>query len=207
MFTFKKLCLIAALALAFAAPAQADPIECSSGTFASGRFFCEPLGSGAPGPIPNPPPPVPVPTDRFAGCPANAVKVDGKWGNSAFVVDFSTQVVSIRIDVPATWASSGQSISWGEYGSAPTTRTAAISTKACSFEYADMILDGWKRRSFVVANGPSFTVKAGAASGSTYGLAPGGVYYLNIKNADAFGLPTCANESGASCAMRGNLPR
>ena len=143
----------------------------------------------------------------FAGCGTSDIKIDGQWGNLAIATSewgtFSTNVVSVRVAVPANWASSSvKSSSWAEFQDGGAMREAVLSTTACSFDSATLLTNGgWPARVFSLQ--PSFAYKRAGTSGSAYSFTPGSVYYINIRNRHPTGATSCTS----SCNMRGGLPQ
>ena len=185
--------------------AQAAPVECVTAAFANGKLMCEPV-AGAP---PVEPPVTPPPVGAFAGCPADALKIDNAWGKSAIDTgeygSFGGNILVVRIAVPLTaTGTSLRTTSWVEYAAGPVVREAVLSTKPCDFTTASAVKNAggsalrsteWPRF--------SFNYRLGAAGMSAAGFQPGQVYYLNVRNRDPQGNPTCSIDN---CRMRGSVP-
>ena len=147
-------------------------------------------------------------TGAFAGCPSDAIKIDGQWGNLDIATanwgTFGNNILSVRIAVPANWTSSSTKTStWGEYQDGGTYREAVLSTVACDFGTANALKTsgGIPARSVDTLQF-SFRYKAGSPTSSIFGLTGGNVYYLNVRNY-LWGQPACTS---GSCNMRGGLP-
>lgn len=151
------------------------------------------------------PPPVPVPADPFAGCPAGALKIDGQWGQTAIETrnfgNFGGQVMSIRVAPPASWSSTSvKTSSWVEFIDGQNVREAVFSTVPCDFGNANALRNGMGQVQSTVGQGRidfSFKYKSGTAAQFAVGLAPGKVYFINVRNVGC----------SATCNMRGGLPQ
>jgi hypothetical protein len=181
--------------------------QCASFTFNGSTLTCVPTSAPPPPPTDTPPPP--TSGTPFAGCPSDALMIDGVWGNNAInTFDygyFGANILSLRIVVPATANTSGTS-SWVEYGTAPFVREAVLSTVACDFSntYALKKGSGQPARSSPDTISFSFRYTTGPAGMFTVHLQPGNVYYLNVRNRFSDGSLSCPIPS---CAMRGGFPQ
>jgi hypothetical protein len=173
-----------------------------------GTMTCTVGATTPPTPAPTPIPiPTPSPPSEYAACPAGTQIIKNKWGQTAIeTVGFGTQIVVVEVKVPATGFSGTKTSSWGEYGGAPTTREATLSTKPCDFSDSGVLKNGYgqlaHKRDVVSFN---FAYRVGTASGFSYGLTAGQTYYISIRNKDGHGVDTCA--TGVPCDMRGGLPQ
>ena len=145
----------------------------------------------------------------FAGCPGGTVTIDGQWGNTAIDTAewgaFGSNIVSVRLVPPSTFTSTtNRTSSWAEYAAGPTVREAVFSRNPCDFTVANALKTslGVAQRQVDVI-GFYFKYKAGGNSTSAVGLTPGTSYYINIRNFDSGGQPTCTGD----CRMRGGIPQ
>lgn len=146
----------------------------------------------------------------FAGCPSGTVAIDGQWGNTAIDTaqwgDFGGNIVSVRLVPPANYTSTTiKTSSWAEYGAGPTVREAVFSSQPCDFSTANALKTslGVAQRQVDVI-GFYFKYKAGNTTTSAIGLVPGQSYYINIRNYNSAGQPTC---TVGDCRMRGGIPQ
>ena len=114
----------------------------------------------------------------------------------------------VRFTVPAT-AHAGQT-GFGtaaEYDGPPTFREVTISTSACDFRAADPTgTNGPLARTYGMTPILYFDIRA-LTPGST-GLAPGGTYYLNIRNRNGDGTVSCsATQARCDALAAVRLPR
>ena len=159
--------------------------QCASFTFNGSTLTCVPATTSTPPPTGTPPPP--SSGTPFAGCPGDALMIDGAWGNNSInTFDygyFGPNILSLRIVVPAG-ASTSKTTSWVEYGTAPFARDAVLSTVACDFSntYALKKGSGQAARSAPDTMRFSFNYTTGAPSMFSVHVEPGQVYYLNVRN-------------------------
>jgi len=145
----------------------------------------------------------------WGSCPSNAIKIDGQYGNDAINTadynSFKDNILSIRISVPAGATDSGLKYSsWVEFGAASVLREAVLSNLPCEFGPVNAVLNGYGQALRMFNIRPSFNWRIGAASTTAGGLAPGGTYYLNIRNRkNSAGELSCGI---TNCSMRGNIP-
>lgn len=157
-------------------------------------------------PVVPPVDPPPVTGAPFEGCPTGTLRIDGQWGNNSIPTAdwgiFNTNIVSVRVAVPATWsATSVRTSAWAEFGDGGAMREMVWSTRACDFSDANAIkTNGWPARTFSLQ--PSIAYKREGTVGSALSLKPGTVTYINIRNRYTNGGLSCTS----SCAMRGGLP-
>lgn len=181
---------------------------CSSFTWSGNTLTCVTGGSTPP---PPPPPPGPTSGTPFAGCPDDALKIDGQWGNSAISTSqfgyFKSQILSVRVSVPSNaTGTQTRTSSWAEYGTGPTSREATFSTVACDFSNTYALKTGLGQPARVAPGAISFAFKytLGAASSWSVKVEAGKDYYINIRNRYPDGTNSCFIES---CSMRGGLPQ
>jgi hypothetical protein len=182
--------------------------QCSSFTYSGSTLTCN-TATQPPPPPPDTPPPPPSTGTPFAGCPSNALMIDGVWGNNAInTFDygyFGPNILSLRIVVPST-ANTRRTSSWAEYGTAPIVREAVLSTVACDFSNTYVLRKGSGQPA---RSGPntidfSFSYTTGVPGMFDVHFEPGQVYYLNVRNYFSDGSLSCPIPS---CAMRGGFPQ
>lgn len=202
---------LALLLLALAAPAWAARviIDCPSitwdATTSTATLVC---GTGTAPPPTDPPPTDPPPS----ACPAGTLFINGQWGNTAIDTgqfgDFRDNIMVVRIDVPATWASTQVKVTgWAEYAAGPTVRQATLSTAACDFGAVNALKTSLGVAATTVGQnsiGFSFRYRRGTPTSTAVGMDPGKTYYLNVKNSYSGGAPSCTI---ANCRMIGGLPQ
>ncbi|HEY8242755.1 MAG TPA: hypothetical protein VII68_04790 [Casimicrobiaceae bacterium] len=145
---------------------------------------------------------------NFAGCPSGTITIDNPWGETAIDTaaygEFGGNIVSVRLVAPSTMSGTKTS-SWAEFGSAPTTREAVLSTVPCDFTNTNALKNGYNQYGHKYdVIGFNFQYKLGSASAFTYGLTAGTSYYINIRNKNSAGVDTCTI---SDCRMRGGLPQ
>ena len=160
---------------------------------------------------PPPPPPAPSGGTPFEGCPDDALKIDGQWGNTAISTFdfgyFSTNILSIRVEVPANATGTYiRSSSWVEFGTGPIAREAIFTTAACDFSntYALRTSLGSVARYPAGSIAFNFKYTLGNPTTTAVKIEPGKVYYINVRNRYGDGSNSCFMEA---CSMRGGLPR
>lgn len=117
-------------------------------------------------------------------------------------------VWAVRIGVPGT-ASAGAfgSLQVAEYGGPPTYREATLSRTACDFRPVDATgING--PLAYATGNTASLPFLIGASTPNYPGLAPGGVYYFNVRNYLAGSSTiTCASPGRCDALTNVNMPR
>lgn len=181
-------------------------VDCGAGVTGTWNAASNTVTCVKDGTTPPTTPPNPIPGDPFAGCPANALKIDGKWGQTRIETSgFGGQVMSIRVAPPVGWAStSSKTTSWVEYVDGPVVRHAVFSTVPCDFSTANALRTG--SGAAMVSKDQirfSFVYRNGAAGTSSVGLTPGKVYFINVRNTFGDGTPSCSGK----CDMSGGLPQ
>jgi hypothetical protein len=180
---------------------------CTGFTWSGNTLTC--VTSGSP-PPPPPPPQTPSSGTPFEGCPADALKIDGQWGNTAISTFdfgyFSSNILSIRIQVPND--ATGDRIrtsSWVAFGAGQVAREAILTTAACDFSntYALKTSSGGAAHFYPGSTAFSFRYTFGNPTLTAVKFEPGKVYYINARNRYADGSLSCFLES---CSMRGGLP-
>jgi hypothetical protein len=149
----------------------------------------------------------PPPTGAIS-CPgfSNTITVDIPWGapgsgnprlsTSGFS---NSSIVVARFTTPANLpAGVGGAIKMGEWSSATTMRSVAISTSPCSFPKPNPLGNTGTQTS---PNNPQPTIyyQIGAGSRYTVGLQPGTTYYVSITNSYTSStgsvVPTCGSSA------------
>ncbi len=117
-------------------------------------------------------------------------------------------VWAVRIGVPGTAPDAAfGSLQVAEFGGPPTYREATLSRTACDFRPIDTTgLNG--PLAYAFGNSASLAFIIGASTPSYPGLAPGGVYYFNIRNyLSGSSTITCASPGRCDALTNVNMPR
>jgi hypothetical protein len=166
---------------------------CASWSLSGATLTCSASGTTVPPPVVTPPPVVvtPPPTSSIAcaGFVSTQV-VDAKWPASnvtvrSFSAGFGDRTALVVRFTTGLKGGFGR-ITAAEYGSAPTLKTANLSTRPCDFAGGDLGMYAFSAGMTVTSN---FSVGL-----NTWGypeLAANTTYYFNIKN-EANGVGTCA---------------
>ena len=170
---------------------SAAPVVCD---LTAGTLTC-PVGT-----TPTPIPPIP-PIPPVTSCTSADEQIAHKWGggNQRVISQrFGNNVVSIKFTVPAgTSFEGGKQISVVEYQDGQATREMALSKVPCSFTAADAYFTGDGKWPAIQKGAISPGLNYGLSGNRIYVVTPGVPVYINIRNRDADGRPSC--NSGATC--------
>lgn len=143
----------------------------------------------------------------FDGCPPRSLMFGPNvWGTgqvlTSSIGEFSDNVASFRIIAPVPRRSNAEtSITFVEFQGPATTRELVLSTQPCDFSNTNTVKD---------QNGQPATstgmISPGVILRSLPGrdgvvITPGVPYYINVKNRDPQGGPTCTTD----CIMQGTF--
>lgn len=154
----------------------------------------------APSPSPSPSPPAPSPSPSPGPIPPNVRVIDLDWNQNPGNVRIDTrnlggfhgETIAVRFKTPNATSAARAKISGIESNAAYSVlRTACLSEQPGDF---DNPVSPYSRS---VGIGFNFTYGVGTSASYTANLKPGTTYYLNVKNADRNGNPTCP--PGVSC--------
>jgi hypothetical protein len=145
-----------------------------------------------------PPPPGQIACAGFA----RTVVIDLPWASTTAASRVLTSsyggfgandALVVKLTVPAGVVSfSPGSINMAEWGTGGNPRYASLSTTACDFSTTNWFSDLWA--SGTISTPLYVGVPAPAYAGAS--LQAGQVYYLNIRNTDRWGNPSCSEPSG-----------
>jgi hypothetical protein len=146
----------------------------------------------------------------FEGCPADALRIDAVYGDTAIDTgtygEFGNNIMVVRFTVPTTASGARvRSSSWAEYIGGRTVRMSAFSTRPCDFSAASALRSS-TGAAFVTNSGSltiAYNYTLGPATATAASLTPGETYYINALNQFPDGSPSCTI---ADCRMRGTLP-
>jgi hypothetical protein len=157
-------------------------------------------GTGGGGVTPPPPPP-----PGSISCPgfSKTIVIDLPWVNTTSSTPILTSTrggfgpndaLVIKIVAPTgTISAAPGSLAGAEYGGGPVQRFATLSTSPCDFSGSSWFVNKW--------TGPTISVglKVGGGPAPYTGLVqPGVPFFLNIRNTNQYGQPSC---SGSQCNM------
>ena len=145
----------------------------------------------------SPPPPIPGGTISCAGY-SKTIVLDLNWGAPSSGAPRLTTtgfgndaIVVARFTTPANTAPGVfATISSGEWGDQPTFRTAALSTTPCDFTSPNPL---GRYATLIGSQEPAVVYAVGGTSRVYAILQPSTTYYLNIKNVNALGAPSCTS--------------
>ncbi|MEP7206593.1 MAG: hypothetical protein ABI920_06620 [Casimicrobiaceae bacterium] len=102
---------------------------------------------------------------------------------------------SIAVVTFTTGANTGSgSVSFAEFASGPVDRTASLSTSPCTFDTQAITTR--------YGTGNTITFQVGGTNSRKPVLQPNTTYYMNVKNINYYGNPTCF---GSSCDIRADV--